>query len=83
MPGFPGNRPHGRGAGEVFQIGTNREISMGGLFQFIAGLMGSKTTPVTDAERLRPGGRLIKPARYCWLLDESRLTRPLFGAMVR
>jgi nucleoside-diphosphate-sugar epimerase len=24
------------GAGEVFQIGTNREISMGGLFQIIA-----------------------------------------------
>jgi hypothetical protein len=32
---------------------------------------------------LKTGGRLIKPARYCWLLDESRLTRPLFGAMVR
>ena len=43
------------GNGEVFQIGTNREISMGNLFQLIAGLMGSNTVPVVDAERLRPG----------------------------
>lgn len=33
---------------------------------------------------LRTGGRLIKHARRYWLLlDESHLTRPLFGAMVR
>jgi NAD dependent epimerase/dehydratase len=43
------------GTGEVFQIGTNREISMGDLFHLIAELMGSKAIPVTDAERLRPG----------------------------
>ena len=42
------------GAGEVFQIGTNREISIGDLFGLIAELMGSKATPVTDAERFRP-----------------------------
>jgi NAD dependent epimerase/dehydratase len=43
------------GAGEIFQIGANREIRMGDLFQLIAGLMGSKATPATDPERLRPG----------------------------
>lgn len=43
------------GAGEVFQIGTNREISMGDLFHLIAELMGSKAVPVVDTERLRPG----------------------------
>ncbi|HEY1759754.1 MAG TPA: SDR family NAD(P)-dependent oxidoreductase [Bryobacteraceae bacterium] len=42
------------GLGEVFQIGTNREISMGDLFRLIAELMGSNATPVTDVERLRP-----------------------------
>jgi NAD dependent epimerase/dehydratase len=42
------------GDGEVFQIGTNREIRMGDLFHLIAELMGSKATPATDAQRLRP-----------------------------
>ena len=33
---------------------------------------------------VRTGGRLIKHARYYWLLlAESHLTRRLFGAMVR
>ena len=34
--------------------------------------------------RWATGGRPIEHARYHWLLlDESDLTRPLFGAMVR
>jgi hypothetical protein len=34
--------------------------------------------------RLSPGGRLIKHARYYWLLlAESHLTRRLFGGMLR
>jgi hypothetical protein len=33
---------------------------------------------------LKTGGRLVKHARYYWLLlAESHLTRRLFGAMVR
>jgi hypothetical protein len=33
---------------------------------------------------VKTGGRLIKHARYYWLLlAESHLTRPLFGAMVQ
>jgi hypothetical protein len=33
---------------------------------------------------VKTGGRLIKHARYYWLLlAESHLTRPLFGAMLR
>jgi hypothetical protein len=33
---------------------------------------------------VKTGGRLIKPARYYWLLlAESHLTRRLFGSMVR
>lgn len=42
------------GAGEVFHVGSNQEISIGDLFTAIAGLMGSKAIAVTDEERLRP-----------------------------
>ena len=51
------------GAGEVFQIGTNREIRMGDLFYLIAELMGSNATPVTDVERLRPAKSEVR--RLC------------------
>ena len=51
------------GSGEVFQIGTNREIRMGDLFQLIAELMGSKATPATDAERLRPDKSEVRRLR--------------------
>ncbi len=57
------------GAGEVFQIGTNREISMGDLFQLIAELMGSKAIPVTDPERLRPNKSEVR--RLC--CDNTKL----------
>jgi hypothetical protein len=37
-----------------------------------------------QGSRVTSGGRLIKRARYYWLLlAESHLTRRLFGAMVR
>jgi nucleoside-diphosphate-sugar epimerase len=42
---------------------------MGGLFQLIAGLMGSNATPVTDAERLRPGKSEVR--RLC--CDNTKL----------
>lgn len=42
------------GTGEVYQIGTNREISMGELFHLIAELMGSKAEPVSEIQRMRP-----------------------------
>ena len=32
---------------------------------------------------VKTGGRLVKHARYYWLLAESHLTKWLFGAMVR
>ena len=42
------------GAGEVFNIGTNREISIGDLFDLIAELSGRPARIVTDEVRLRP-----------------------------
>jgi len=43
------------GAGDVFHVGSNFEVSIGDLFTTIAGLMGSDARPVTRDERLRPG----------------------------
>jgi NAD dependent epimerase/dehydratase len=57
------------GAGEVFQIGTNRETRIGDLFQLIAEIMGSKATPVADAERLRPDKSEVR--RLC--CDNTKL----------
>ena len=42
------------GHGEVFHIGSGREISVRDLFALIARLMGSDAHPVTDGVRLRP-----------------------------
>ena len=42
------------GAGEVFHIGSNQEISIGDLFSMIAGMMKSDAIAVTDRSRLRP-----------------------------
>jgi len=42
------------GEGEVFHIGSNQEISVGGLFQLIAEIMGSNAKIVADQARFRP-----------------------------
>lgn len=42
------------GAGEVFHIGANSEISIGDLFTLICRLMNLDAEVITDAERLRP-----------------------------
>jgi NAD dependent epimerase/dehydratase len=57
------------GAGEVFQIGANREISIGDLFNLIAELMGSKAAPVAAHERMRPTKSEV---RRLWC-DNSKL----------
>lgn len=57
------------GTGEVFQIGANREISIGDLFSLIAELMGSKAVPVTDHERVRPARSEVRRLRC----DNSKL----------
>jgi hypothetical protein len=45
----------------------------------------AKAGSVDSQQRVvKTGGRLIKHARYCWLLlAESHLTRRLFGAMLQ
>lgn len=42
------------GAGEIYNIGSNQEISIHDLFHLIAGLMESGAKIVTDADRVRP-----------------------------
>lgn len=40
--------------GEVVNIGSNYEVSIGELFNHITGLMGSHASPVTENQRMRP-----------------------------
>ena len=42
------------GAGEIYNIGSNQEISIHDLFHLIAGLMESGAKIVADADRVRP-----------------------------
>lgn len=54
--GFAGIAELDGGLGEVFHIGSGEEISIGDLFQTIAGLMESDARVVQDPERMRPAG---------------------------
>ena len=49
--------------GEVFNIGSGKEVSVGCLFDTIAALMGSTARPVEDSGRLRPQGSEVR--RLC------------------
>jgi NAD dependent epimerase/dehydratase len=52
-----------RGLGEVFNIGSNREISMGDLFRLIAEIMDSDARIELDPDRLRPAGSEVQRLR--------------------
>ena len=49
--------------GEVFNIGSNREISMGDLFRLIAEIMGSDAQIALDPDRLRPTDSEVRRLR--------------------
>lgn len=51
------------GVGQVYNIGTNTEISVADLFRAIAELMGSDAQIVTDDARLRPANSEVR--RLC------------------
>ena len=51
------------GLGEVFNIGSNQEISMSELFRLIAEIMSSDARIETDLERLRPAGSEVQRLR--------------------
>src|SRR4030042_6284550 len=55
--------------GEVFNIGSNTEVSIGEIFQMIAEIMGSDSRPVIQDERLRPA----KSEIYRLMCDDSKL----------
>jgi NAD dependent epimerase/dehydratase len=42
------------GAGQVFHIGSNSEISVRDLMQLVADVMGQQVRPVVESQRLRP-----------------------------
>jgi len=59
----------GKTEGEVFNIGSNTEVSIGEVFRIIAEIMGSDSHPVTKDERLRPE----KSEIYRLMCDDSKL----------
>jgi NAD dependent epimerase/dehydratase len=61
--GFVSIAEYDGGLGEVFHIGSQQEISMGDIFQTIAGLMNSDARIVQDPARMRPGGSEVR--RLC------------------
>jgi NAD dependent epimerase/dehydratase len=59
-----------RGAGEVINVGTGFEISIGDTAHVIAELMGAEVEIVADAERLRPQRSEVE--RLCAASDKAR-----------
>lgn len=49
-----------RAVGEVVNIGSGREISIGDLVALLIAITGSEATVVTDPERLRPAGSEVE-----------------------
>lgn len=61
--GLLGLAEHDDGLGEVFNIGSNREISIGELFRLIAELMQSDAEVFEDPQRLRPEASEVRRLR--------------------
>src|SRR5947207_15941225 len=59
------------GVGEVFNIGSNHEISIGDLVSLIAGVMGVPAALAADSGRLRPGTSEVLALRR----DHTQLVR--------
>lgn len=59
------------GAGEVFNIGSNTEVSIGELFQQIVACMGVEAIAVRDEQRLRPEASEVRRLRC----DNGKLQR--------
>jgi len=57
--------------GEVFNIGSNAEISVGDLVRVLGEVMGTAVTVVADPERLRPASSEVQRLRC----DAGKLTR--------
>lgn len=57
------------GAGEVFNIGNNDEISVAGLVELIGDIMGTRINVVADPQRLRPKNSEVQRLRC----DNSKL----------
>jgi NAD dependent epimerase/dehydratase len=71
-----------RGAGEVINVGTGFEISIGDTAHVIAELMGAEVEIVADAERLRPQRSEVE--RLCAASDKARRLlgwQPCYGGV--
>ena len=70
---------------QLSQIPTEREVRLGNLLRplVLPRSIGNWSLTSLQQRLVKTGGRLVKHARYYWLLlAESHLTRRLFGAML-
>jgi NAD dependent epimerase/dehydratase len=60
VDGFVAIAKHPAAVGEVINVGSGREISVGDLARLIVGLIGSKSEIVEDTARMRPAGSEVE-----------------------
>jgi dTDP-glucose 4,6-dehydratase len=60
--------------GETFNLGSGREISIGGLVELIANVIGREIKPLIDNERVRPSGSEVER-----LLADASLAQKVLG----
>jgi UDP-glucose 4-epimerase len=60
-----------QGAGEVFNIGSNTEVSIGDVLRMVAAEFGVEARSVESAERLRPAASEVRRLRC----DGSKLEK--------
>jgi dTDP-glucose 4,6-dehydratase len=60
VDGFVAIGGHAAAAGEVINIGSGREISVGDLAKMIVGMVGSRSEIVEDTTRIRPPGSEVE-----------------------
>jgi NAD dependent epimerase/dehydratase len=73
VDGFVAVASHPASAGEVINVGSGREISVGDLARLIIGLVGSKSEIVEDDQRIRPANSEVERL----LCDHAKATRLL------
>ena len=68
----------------ILSLPVSAQRNLGDLWRPLPGRIDTWPLASLQQHPVRTGGRLVQHARYYWLmLPESRLTRRLFGAMLR
>ena len=73
VDGFLAVASHAGAVGQVFNVGSGREISVGDLARLIVGLVGSSSEVVEDSQRIRPANSEVERL----LCDHSKASQLL------